>query len=262
MTSGSTSPGHRYDTSRYSPQPAEGYNQAPFYPHPGMYGAAQVGYPPSQYVEYPPRIPTTQQFSTSKALSYGWRKFKTNRGTWLRATTIVWGVVGALNMLGADSHSAAVMSVLRVVGVIVWVLFADAMVVAALSEVDGVRPTLTDFKRVEYLGQFVVTSILLVLAMTIATMLLVIPGLIIAILLQWSALFVVDHGQTPVTAIRSSINAVRTNIAGALTLLAALVVINFFGALLCGLGLLVTGPISVIASAWAYRTTIGGVVSP
>ena len=47
-----------------------------------------------------------------------------------------------------------------------------------------------------------------------------------------------------------------------LLLILALAAINLVGAIPCGLGLLVTMPVSVIALTYAYRVLTGGPLSP
>ena len=102
---------------------------------------------------------------------------------------------------------------------------------------------------------------------TVGLILCVIPGLIAGFLLQFYGYAIIDRKSDSVTtapqssppgAMRASFEVVAANI-GPLILLAVLCfVVNLAGALLCGIGLLVTLPVTAIAIAYAWRYFSGG----
>ena len=86
--------------------------------------------------------------------------------------------------------------------------------------------------------------------------------MIVVFLSWWTLHFVIDRDQSAVEGIRSSFRAISSQ-AGTLFLLAlALIGINILGAIPLGLGLLITVPLSTIASTYAYRVVSGGEVAP
>ena len=89
----------------------------------------------------------------------------------------------------------------------------------------------------------------------IGFVLLIIPGIVLAFLTWWTLQFVIDRNEDAITAIKSSFKAISAN-AGPLFLLAlALFGINVLGLIACLVGLLVTIPVTIIASTYAYRIT-------
>ncbi len=74
--------------------------------------------------------------------------------------------------------------------------------------------------------------------------------------------FVLDHGQGPIAAIKSSFALVTANFGNALVamLLAALVASGGF--LACFLGLIFTVPFAMLLHVYTYRFLSGGTVAP
>ncbi len=68
--------------------------------------------------------------------------------------------------------------------------------------------------------------------------------------------------QDAITAIKSSFRAISSNWGTLLLLAITLFFLNVLGVLLCVVGLLVTIPVSIIASTYAYRVTVRGPVAP
>jgi uncharacterized membrane protein len=99
----------------------------------------------------------------------------------------------------------------------------------------------------------------------------VIPGLIAGFLLQFYGYAIVDRrvdvtsvapNADPIGAMRTSFEVVSKNVGQLLLLAIVVFVINLVGVLLCGLGLLVTLPVTAIAIAYAWRFFTGGVIAP
>ncbi|TQF74878.1 hypothetical protein FK531_02055 [Rhodococcus spelaei] len=232
------------------PPPPGGYD-APNYPAPGYGGPAGPA-----------------QLSVGNAISYAWSKFSANAGVWVGIVLIaaIIQVVISLIFGGTSTDELSdVYSVVRIIGsivaAIVGYLINAALVRGALHEVDGNRPGFGSFFQFTNVGAIIIASIVVGVLTSIGFFLLIIPGIIVAFLTWWTLQFVIDQEQDAITAIKSSYHAISSNV-GTLVLLAlALVGINIVGALLCGVGLLVTIPLTVIASTYAYRVVVGGRVT-
>ncbi|MFC9787014.1 hypothetical protein [Rhodococcus sp. NPDC127528] len=233
------------------PPPPGGYN-APNYPGPGYGG---------------PTGP--QQLSVGNAISYAWSKFSANAGVWVGILLIAAVIEGVVNLLfggfSSSSDFSDLYSPLRIIGslviAVVGYLVGAALVRGALHEVDGNRPGFGSFFQFANVGAIIIASLIVGVLTWIGFLLLFVPGLIVAFLTWWTIQFVVDQEQDAVTAIKSSYKAVSSNV-GTLVLLAlALFGLNIIGFVLCLVGLLVTIPMSVIATTYAYRVTIGGRVA-
>ncbi|MDM7491624.1 hypothetical protein QT969_25435 [Rhodococcus sp. CSLK01-03] len=253
----------------YGPPPAGG--PAGYGPPPG-YGAPG-GYPPPGFGSPRPQI------DIGAALSYGWRKFSENVGGWLSLVGVIvvaalvfgalmFGVVMAStttdrygDSTGMSGVGIAVMIVLIVAFVIGMLVVQAAGVRGALYELDGHKPALKDFFRVGSLGPILLASLLIALG-TLLGSLVIVGGIVVAFLTVWTLHFVIDQRQDAVTAIKSSASAAAANVGQLILLWLVLSAINFVGALLCYVGLLVTVPVTTIAYAYAYRVATGGRVAP
>jgi uncharacterized membrane protein len=63
-------------------------------------------------------------------------------------------------------------------------------------------------------------------------------------------------------AIKASFGLVNKNLGTVVVLFLASILAFFIGAILCGIGLLVTIPVTIIATAYAYRFMTGQTVAP
>lgn len=262
------------------PPPSQGSGFPP--PPGGNYPPPPGNYPPPPG-SYPPPPPGGNfgggfgpgpaQLSVGDAISYGWRKFSQNPGVWILMVLASFVIQVVLSFIfnGGDfsfsvDEGASTFGVWSIIGTVVTTvvgyLIQAAFVRGALSEIDGQKPAFGTFLQVGAVGAVIVAGLLVGIATSIGFVLCILPGLAVAFLTWWTMQFVVDRNQDAITAIKSSFNAIKSN-AGTLLLLAlALVGINIVGALLCGLGLFVTIPVTIIASTYAYRITTGGPVAP
>ncbi|ANZ27196.1 MULTISPECIES: hypothetical protein [Rhodococcus] len=258
-------PGPQYGPPQYG-NPA-GYGPPPGYGAPG-------GYPP------PPGFgPPRAQINIGDALNYGWRKFSENVGGWLSLAGVIvvaalvfgalmFGVVMASTTTDRYGYSTGMSGVGIVVMIVLIVAFVIGMLVVqaaavrgALYELDGHKPALKDFFRVGSLGPILLVSLLIAVG-TLLGSLVIVGGIIVAFLTVWALHFVIDQRQDAVTAIKSSASAAAANVGQLILLWLVLSAINFVGALLCYVGLLVTVPVTTIAYAYAYRVVTGGRVAP
>ena len=262
----------------YGQQPPPGYGQQP---PPGYGQQPPPGYgqqPPPEYGQQPPPGYggfAPPQLSVGAAISYGWEKFKANWGAWVGISLIAL-IISAVVQLpfggfnfgtgDMDSAFAAGSLILSIVGLVVsfviGALIQAAFVRGALHELNGNKSDFGAFFQFGNIAQVLLASLIVGVITSIGYVLCVVPG-VIAMFLTWYTLtFVLDQNQDATTAIKSSFNLTSQN-QGPLVLLAlACVGLNIVGALLCLIGLLVTGPVTLIAATYAYRLLVNGPVSP
>ncbi|MGO4204283.1 hypothetical protein AB4Z09_21515 [Rhodococcus sp. TAF43] len=279
------------------PPPPGNYPPPPgsYPPPPGNYPPPQGGYPPPAggyppppggYPPPPPAYdsgygqqpagPPPSEVSVGAALSYGWNKFKANPGVWIAILVVAFLITILVSLpfsFGGDREydnfsdlASSSFSVWQIIGnivtTIVGYLISAALIRGALHETDGRRPAFGSFFEFKNVGAIIIASFLVGLMTSIGLVLLVIPGIIIAFLTWWTLEFVVDQDQDAITAIKSSFRAISSNWAPLLLLAITLFFLNILGALLFLVGLLVTVPMTIIASTYAYRVTVGGRVAP
>ncbi|MGC4934394.1 hypothetical protein ACLQ3C_12005 [Gordonia sp. DT30] len=247
------------------PNPDEDPQNPGYAPPGGGYVPPQgwQGPPPNAVPGYAPPPP---QLEIGVALTYGWNKYKANAGNWILFTLITFVVVGLINGAVRGFHYDSVFNgqsiVASLVSGILSVLVEAAFTRGALNELDGRKPAFGDFFNWNNLAQVFLAAILVWAITTIGFILIIIPGLIATFLLWYTLAFAIDRDLSATDAIKGSFELTSKNVGTLLLLAIVVVLLNIVGAVLCLVGLLVTGPVTLIASTYAYRVLSGGVVSP
>lgn len=201
------------------------------------------------------------------AITYGWKKFSENALVWVGMILIA-AVISAIIQLifGSGLTSDGGISVLSVIGgfisTIVGYLIQAALIRGALHEVNGDKPAFGSFFQFSNVAAIIIASLIVGIATTIGFFLLIIPGLVVMFLTWFTLQFVIDQDQQPIDAIKSSFQVISQNAGPLLLLTLALVGINILGAIPCFIGLLITIPMTIIASTYAYRVLTQRHVSP
>jgi hypothetical protein len=235
--------------------------------------------PPAAPPPPPPPVPGAAPFQVGDAFNYGWKKFQEYLGPILIAMLLFLVVAGVVNFIGAlfaggfgeiaDPDNIGIgmffsfgYIVFSLLGALVSLLIQAAVVRGALDITKGERIELSTFLSTENLGQIVLAAILLAIGTTIGIILCVIPGLILIFYSQFTYQFIIDKGLPAWDAIKASFDMVNRNLGTVVVLFLASLLAFFIGAILCGIGLLVTIPVTIIATAYAYRMMSGQTVAP
>ncbi|WP_406278927.1 hypothetical protein OH799_11075 [Nocardia sp. NBC_00881] len=235
----------------------------PEYAQPGMIpppGAV----PPQQPVYGYQQVTTAPgTLDVGRALSYGLAKFRANPGPWVGVTAVGLVIYLAFVLVVQLTDPTTLLPLLLIFLAVlagVWLLQA-AMVRGALYETDGTPPSFGSFFRFVNAGNVLLTALLAFLLTFVGSAICFVPGFVAGLLCMFSLHYVVDQDQGPFEALKSSFTLVVANIWPVLLLALAVLVVTFLGLLLCGLGLLVAGPVAALAVTYAYRTLTGGTVS-
>ena len=210
----------------------------------------------------PPGVPGQPQLDVGDAVSYAWKKFQQYAGPLILIVLIVVivNLVGAILRFTIDSFvvGALVAVLFWIVGQIVTI----GVINASLMVTRGETPVPGKAFNTEYLGPFIIGSILYGLIVLIGLILCIIPGIIAAILLAFYGFFILDQGMSGTEALSASYNLVKDNFGRVFLVLLVAFIINAIGAAICGIGLLVTAPICWIIVGYAYRKLNNQPVAP
>jgi len=114
-----------------------------------------------------------------------------------------------------------------------------------------------DFKDIysagPYFGKFILAAILYGLLVLAGLILCVIPGIYWAIKYHFFGYFVLEQNMDPLDALKRSGEITKGSMWNLLLLFIIFIGITFVGAILCGIGLLFSTPIVVMATVYAYR---------
>lgn len=174
---------------------------------------------------------------------------------------------GLSNFLSRGFENGVVSFIGAVLGAFVSLVIGLGLIRAALAILDGGRPSVEQLVSTKDIGTYLIASLLVAVIVMVGLLLCVIPGLVAGFLLQFYGYAIIDRKSDSVTtapqssptgALRASFEVVAANF-GPLILLAVLCfLLNVAGALLCGVGLLVSLPVTAIAIAYAWRYFSGG----
>jgi uncharacterized membrane protein len=128
---------------------------------------------------------------------------------------------------------------------------------SALAVTAGQRVEFGQVFTAEGAGPYLVVAILYALMVGIGTLLCIIPGIIVAFLGFFAPYFVLDQGLAPVDAIKASFRMVNANLGQMIPFAILAFIVYVVGFIACGIGVLVTGPVALLAVAFAYRTLNG-----
>jgi len=239
--------------------------------------------PPGNYPPPPGPAPqagwpgATRTFSVGEAFSYGWSGFKNNIGPLLIIGLVLLAVNVVLALLAPNTWldgSGGLFSVWGVLfNIIQWIvtlIIALGLIRATLAILDGRAPSVDDLLSTRNIVPYAIASILVGIIVGVGILLCIIPGLIAGFLLQFYGYAIVDtrspdagtQSADPIGGMKRSYQVVSKNIGSLILLGLMLLLLNFGGALLCGIGLLVTIPISMIATGFAWRFFSGGAIAP
>jgi len=146
--------------------------------------------------------------------------------------------------------------------VLLAVLIEAAFINAALVTASGRKLEVGDFFRFPNFGKVFVTALLVGLIVGVGYLLCVIPGIVAAFFLAFALFFALDRGLSATDAIKASIDLVKNNVVVVLLLVVAAAILSFLGSLVCGLGVIVTIPVTVVAAAYVYRRLQNQPVAP
>jgi hypothetical protein len=145
-----------------------------------------------------------------------------------------------------------------VVSNVVASFFVGGMIRMASRQVRGQEPRLEDlFSVTDVWFDLALVAFLYGVATSLAYMLCVVPGFIVAGLYMFAIPLVVEGGLPATGALIQSWNALKSQWLVATFFNAVLVLASISGALLCGVGLIFTGPLYCLAIAILYRDFFG-----
>jgi membrane-anchored glycerophosphoryl diester phosphodiesterase (GDPDase) len=195
------------------------------------------------------------KFSISEAIKFGWNTTKKNFSFLIKVMLIMTVVYLLGGMVQNSAKDAAGLDF--IINILVWILHTIldiGLVKIALKLVSNQVPSLDDlYNHYPLFWKYLGGSILTFLIVLGGIILLIIPGVIFGIRLQFVSYLIIDKGMGPIEAIKKSWQVTRGNTIRLLFFGLTLAGINILGALALLVGLLWTIPTSTLASAHVYK---------
>jgi uncharacterized membrane protein len=189
----------------------------------------------------------------TEAFRAGWRGFVANVGPMLVVALIVWLVTGLVNWWSTDT-AGVVGLLLNWVSFFVGQLVGIVWIALALAVLDG-REISSDtlLPSGQVFVSYLIASLLFSIMVVVGLVLLIIPGIIVALVFGLYGWALVDHRLDPVEALRHSSRITSGNRLQLLGFVLVALVVNIIGVLLFIVGVLVTSAVTLIAAGHAYR---------
>lgn len=207
-----------------------------------------------------------RELAVGEAVAFGWRGVVANLGLWIPAALTA-ALVGVIpDWLGArlrDDGSVFAGSLVMALGYLLSFLVTLGMIGLALRTVDGEKPPFGDlFAQGDILFRYVVASVIFAAALLVGLALFVLPGLVVLVFFYFYAYVLVDERAGILECLRRSADVTEGARLKLLALLGLLLAVNLLGALAFVVGVLISVPLTFLASAHAYRQLQGGGPEP
>jgi uncharacterized membrane protein len=124
---------------------------------------------------------------------------------------------------------------------------------AGLAATRGEAPSPTMLIETDNIVPYILTQILVGIGVFIGFILCVIPAIIWLIFVAYAPILALDKGLSPGEAIKTSIDWVKGKFGEVFLILLVAYLVQFVGACFCGVGLLVSTPVSLVAIVYSYR---------
>lgn len=194
------------------------------------------------------------QFSKKEAIKFGFGTAKSNILFFIGLLIIVIFVSAITASLRAGvQKSVLAYLVLSIVQYLVNVIIAMGLIRISLEFVSKLKPKLLDIVYYKPIVRYIIASIIQGIIVFVGFILLIIPGIILAVRLQYASYLIVDKNLGPIEAIKTSWNITRGNTWNLFFFGIILGLINILGILCLLVGLFITVPLGMLATTFVYR---------
>ena len=273
----------------YPPPPPGAYPPPGYYPPPGAYPPP----PPAEGGYFPPPPgfgPPVNRYSVGEGLSWAWQKFSKNAVPLVVATLVFWLIGFLLNLASGQVLQAvspetftaydtpggiletttstmsgsgfAVLILATIVQILVKGAIASAGYGGLLDIANGQQVSIGSFFRPRNIVAVVVAGLIVDILTIVGLFACILPGLAVMVFTWFTTVAIVDRNLSPIDGIKASVDVVKKNFGSVLLAGLTFFALILVGALLCGVGLLVTVPVAYLLLVYTYRRLSGGSVAP
>ena len=197
------------------------------------------------------------KFSIKEAIKYGWDNFKSHARLLLLVAITIFAVnyipEGFIKITGQEE--GMLVSIIDVASWILGFIISMGFIRITLNIYDKKNVTYSNLflYNPEYLWRYIVTSLIEMTIIMLGLILLIIPGIIFATRLQFATYFVIDKKYRPIEAIKASWNLTEGQTWNLFLYGLVAILINLAGLLALLVGILVTIPLTCLATTYIYR---------
>lgn len=191
--------------------------------------------------------------SIKESFRFGWNTFKRDPWVLVGATAVI-GVVSMIINTLDDSMDSGIL--IGVVGALLtWWLFLGFTRMVLMAH-DGGKPRFDMVFKESWnvLWRYALAMIVSIVIVVIGLVLLIVPGIIAQIMLSLAIFLILEKHMMPIEALKESRRMTKGKRWDLLLFYIVCGALNLAGALLFGIGLLLTLPVTMLAFAHVYRS--------
>lgn len=192
-------------------------------------------------------------FSIKESVKYGWQKAKEHMEVAFFATLLI-VVVSSLSGANDTNELNVKLSIFEFILTIFSMIIHIGYTKIFLRIHDGESPKFSDiFREYKTFWRYLGVSILYMLTILGGLILLIIPGIFWAVRFSFAPIIVIDTKSGPVAAMKESYAITRGGFWKILLFWVAMAAFNLLGLIFFAIGLIITIPVSTLASVYVYR---------
>ncbi len=192
-------------------------------------------------------------FSKRAAFASGWERFK-ERPFFLIGLFILTTLVSAFTSALIDAATGGVRVAFNILDFAVQIVLNMGLTLIVLRVYDRVETGYMDiFEPFHMFWKYLSATILTLIIVLFGLVLFIVPGIVAMIALAFTSYLLIDRNLGPIEAITESMRITHGHRWNLLLFGLSLVVFNLLGALFFGIGLLITIPVSALATVHVYR---------
>lgn len=194
------------------------------------------------------------RFSISEAISFGWNTTVKNLAFFVFILLILAGIAFLPSLAMEAVDSFLLLLVLLAFRWVLSIIAAIGLIYIVLELVDERKPKVKDlFSQSHLFFKYVLSSAVVGLVTFVGFLLLIVPGIIVAVRLQFYPYFIVEEGAGPIEAAQKSWDLTAGSTWHLLLFSLSLVGVQLLGALALLVGLVFAIPTVWVARAKVYR---------
>lgn len=182
-----------------------------------------------------------------------WEKIRKRLGFFIGIQFVISLILVTLALIGEKTGSTGLRNLIFTLYPFISAYFGVASLNIYILEHDGKNPGIKEIFNAPNYWRMMWSSFLVGLAVSAGTVLLVLPGLFLAIALLFAPFLILDQNATIKEAFTRSYKMTVGNFWKVAGVLGLGLLVNILGALLVGLGLLVSLPVTIMAFVVLYR---------
>jgi uncharacterized membrane protein len=195
------------------------------------------------------------------ALSYGWKKFTENVGPLILVVLIPWAAQLILSVIGQVTNSLVLLFVLSALSYVISLMLAIGIFNAALMLTSGQPVDVGKAFSSDRWGDWILFSFVFGLCTGIGFLLCIVGALVFLAFWGLAPYYFLDQRMSLGEAFGASLAKTRST-PGLPIAIGLTVLVGALGAILCGVGLLVTLPVAYVGVGYLYRITNNQPVAP